>query len=707
MVLDKVLGKSSNESLISHTDKVLHNVTQLCVKYNIDVEDTNILKYSAILHDIGKINFKIQKHFKSGKDESERMKFSHNIIGWNFIIQYVNLPNKSEIANLVLWHHANTNSCEQLSTKISDIDNEISNDELNLMFEFCKHYDIPVCNGCEVIGDTQFYGVKNLLRCILITSDVCASNSSNILNLYPSPIIELEMLNSDFINSSRTKEQISIINDIREYKTTVIKAPTGFGKSIIGVLFSLRQAKTTIWVCPTNIIASSIYHDVIETLKMMGINITVELYLTGEVRSANHDSYGFNSKLIITNIDNFVKPSVSNSYGDRCLQIYDCPVIFDEPHEYDKMDCALNMSFINIMIERHNRLKSTTILLTATPRPIRFNVVGGDEVIYLPNKESHYNAKHDKKYNIVFHDTTPTNLLNGEFVFFSHTVNDVQENYNQYDGDKVIAHGRYLEEHKERQKNLVLNNYGKGCPRLKLGVFTNQILTTACDYTVNTMFIKCPTIWEFFQALGRLNRFGDMDEATIHVILEKTKADEIHIGANDDNDLQELFMNELKIVLSNGYFILNELYNFYNDFNKRHFKLIDNISKQNKRNSEAMLKYVFPKKYKEKSTNGVNGNKMRQSSISEGIYISVRREDSNEFETIDFNLNKKIGYEKTFGEDSNTFKNQIKILKQNDDYNKHVKLTSESMKKSAIFYDTPYIVFNYKYSDELGLVKIN
>lgn len=707
MKLSDCLGKSTGENLISHTDKVMRNTLLLGDKYGIEQFELDILKYSAILHDIGKVSKPIQIHFKTGKSLPKKLKFAHNILGWYFITQFVNLRDKDKIANLVLWHHANHNSCNDLPTKIDDIAKEISEEELRLMFEFCEHYNIPTYSeeSEEDIEDNTYYKVDNLLRAILVTSDVCASTDKNVLELFHSKSIELSELDSDFVNSPRTQNQLDIVYQILNDTTTLVKAPTGFGKTILGLLFTLRQSKQVVWVCPTNIIASSIYHDVIEAMNMMGFKMTVELYLTGEIQKTNSDSNGFESKLIITNIDNFTKPSVSNSYGERCLLIYDCPVIFDEPHEYDSMDCALNASYNNIMSVRHNFLHSTTLLLTATPRPIRFKKLGMDDIHYLPNVNSHYGAKHTQPYKVFFHDTTP-NLTDENFVMFSHTVDDVQNNYRQHSGDKLIAHGRYLDEDKEYRKNLVLENYGKSGQRIPHAVFTNQILTTACDYSVNKMYIKSPTIWEFYQALGRLNRFGDMDSAEIHIILDKTKADSIHIGQRDENQLQELFINELQIAFPDGEFILDELYQFYNMFNDKHSDLLNSISKQNLRDSKEMLKRVFPKKTKDSGVI-VNGNKMRQSPTADGIYVSAKRVDSNEFVTLNFNLNKHIGYQRTFDETHRTIGEQIKVLKLDPSFNKYIPLTSEILQRQAIFFDTPYIIFNYQYCNELGLIKQN
>ena len=121
-----------------------------------------------------------------------------------------------------------------------------------------------------------------------------------------------------------------------------------------------------------------------------------------------------------------------------------------------------------------------------------------------------------------------------------------------------------------------------------------------------------------------------------------------------------------------------------------------------------MLKYVFPKKNKitKKDIKIANGNKARHSPIADGIYICAKKSNSEEFVTINFNLNKNIGFTKTFDEDEKTYKHQVKQIKKRDGFNKHKKLTPETIIREAIFYDTPYPVYNHEYNSDVGLFKI-
>lgn len=710
MNLKKYLAKSSGEDIITHTDIVINNAKKLSKTYNVSKSENDLLVFAATLHDIGKLVGKIQDFFRKNDSKTDdKLKFSHNIIGWYFIVTYVNLRDNDKIANLVLWHHANYDDCSDLNIKMTEISKSITKDDLNAMIAFCNHYGIPLHEyGIEDYDSkTQFYELDNLLRSILITSDVCASNNTDVDNLFNSNSIDYSELDETFASTIRTQHQLSIVDEIKSYTTTLMNAPTGFGKSVVGILRAMPTTKNVLWVLPTNTMAESIYDDVVSDLQLMGIHIDIELYLTGKRIKSNNNLDEFSSKLIMTNMDNFLKPSVSNNYGARCLMIYDCFLIIDEPQAYGNMTSALNALYNDIMDKRHNQLNATTLILTATRPSFRFLNKGGQPITYLPSKSTHYDAVHNDTFELRFHDTLPTHLMNNEFIHFSHVVDDVQRYYKGYDGLKMISHGRYLDEDKDYRKNLVLSNYGKNGERIPYGVFTNQLLTTSCDYSVKTMFIKCPSLYDFGQALGRINRWGGMAHVVIHILLEKSKSDKYFIGSDDENKLQELFIFELRQRFEGVQMILNDFYSFFTYFIEKYDDLFTQVSIYNLVKSKNMLKKVYSKKNKNKldDIKVANGNKLRKTAESDGIFIYVKCVGEDRWETINFNINNSLGKTKTFDENEKTYLKQLKIVKTFKGYNKHKKITPELIFKESIYYDTPYPVFNYSYDKELGLIK--
>jgi hypothetical protein len=286
----------------------------------------------------------------------------------------------------------------------------------------------------------------------------------------------------------------------------------------------------------------------------------------------------------------------------------------------------------------------------------------------------------------------------------------VQNHYINYDGPKLISHGRYLDEDKLHRKQLVLDNYNKNGQRKKLGVFTNQILTTSCDYSVKKIFIKAPSVKIFQQSIGRLNRWGNMGECDIHISINKTRADATVIGGKInslENTYQNLFIQELKEQFENQKFTLNEMYIFLNNFNHNNRDLREQIAYANLIESQTMLKNIFPKKFKGKNEVKIaNGNKLRRSLSSDEMYILVKTKDKKNLVTIGMNLSNNTKISHKFNEDQNTYKKQLKVLKDNKGYNKYKTLDPNTLLEESVFYDKPYPVFNYLYDYEIGLYKI-
>ena len=668
---------------------------------------------ASILHDIGKLTDFFQKKLRKNIDINldVKNKYPHQIIGWYFIKNYLNHPNVDKIANLVLWHHANSNSCANLNLESTKISKEINSDELKIMKEFCKYYGLEVHQEeNEIDFNNEFYCVDNKLRSILVTADICASGEIDIDKSFLKTTLDMSSIDVNFLNSPRTLEQSEIVNLIPQNTTSLIKAPAGFGKTMIGLLWTIKRNNKLIWVCPTNVISESVYNNIISDMKLLNINISVELYLSGERKLSNNKLKDFDSDIVVTNIDNFIKPSVCNSYGTRALMIYDADVIFDEVHEYDNMDCALLSAFNNIMVERHNVLNKTTLLLTATPTCFKFIRVNGKELITLPNDDSHFNPIHQDKYQIIFLDRMPEEIKDNSFVCFSNVVSDVQNSYRQHKKPKLISHGKYLDEDKIKHKNDVLLNYGKGGERKPVGVFSNQMLTTSCDYSVNRMYIKAPSIQLFFQAIGRLNRWGGYGLSKVYIITDKTKSDIKFIGSEIQNRLQVKFINELRQNFENKQTTLSELYSFYNNFIKANINDFKTNSKDKNEISKLMLKNVYPRKKsnKEIGKKVANANKLRRTASSDEIFISVKRNNSNENVVLSCSVDLHVGTTKLFGEDEKTWVNQLKIIKTFENFNKYkVKdITPEIIRKEAIYEDSPYPVFNHLYDSEIGLFKI-
>ncbi len=715
--MNDILAKTTGETLISHTDKLIDILDYIIGKYNLqNIKNIEILKKAAKLHDIGKIESGFQKYCKDSKPKTKYTYHQHYSCA--FILDYIDDINIQEIANLVLWHHGNDNNCSKLN--FPEILKEVSVEDLEKMKEFSLYYGFTISpKPLEHTYDRKFSDNNNFLRTLLIFVDAAASANlsfEEIDKLIDRTPIQYSDLNQAFINDPRTQNQLDIIKDITDNNTTLIKAPAGFGKTIVGLLWFLKRNKKLLWVCPTNTITEKVYDNILSDLKLIGLNnISVELYLSGErIKATDTNLEDFSSDIVVTNIDNFIKPTIDNSFAKRSLSVYFSDIIFDELHELNKMECALLKAFNSIMDHRHNSINMTTLLLTATPTAFLFGSPS-KPIISLPNINEHYKPVHNGNYEIQFisyneYKDIIKGIENNNFVVFSNTVKDVQNTYINFDSDKMICHGKYLDEDKEIKKNLVFKNYSKNTTPKDIPLFTNQILTTACDYSVNHMFIINPTIVTFFQALGRVNRWGLFkDVSKIYIIDELDKSNISFLGL--EKQMYETFIAEFKRwVLINPTTNLENLYKFYNAFVNNYQREFRDILKRNLKTSNENLEKIYPrrKKNNKKSNKKNAGSTPLRKTDAYEMYISVQLKDGKETDRVILQYALKYdGYE-VFQEDTKTFNKQIKLGKEIGYYNKHQKISSSiQMKDIAYNVETPYIVFNYSYDSDIGLKENN
>ena len=243
---------------------------------------------------------------------------------------------------------------------------------------------------------TKYYShIYILARAILISSDILASTITDFNDLDNVKITKLLKNNTDFYNiiehpiykGERFNQQLNIVKNTG--KTTIVKAPAGFGKTITGILWNLKSDKKLIWVCPRNIIVETLYDSIVEEVKKLNINLSIEQFITGERQRCTDDTVEeFNSDIVITNIDNFLRPINKNL--SKSVDICTRDVIFDEYHEFIT-DSSLFSGFINILKIRNLLLKNAkTLLLSATPSLVHFLWENDNiKTTILPNASEH------------------------------------------------------------------------------------------------------------------------------------------------------------------------------------------------------------------------------------------------------------------------------------------------------------------------------
>jgi len=702
----------------------------------------DIVKFSALLHDIGKLTNNFQK-FLNGKLKKPNLKFRHNEIGWAFLSKYLsdNFEKKSIITNIVYWHHGISNQIEKhTDTQILDSLDEVSiNNMLEYLVEivgekmvnFNIEYSDSVMSPLFYVKDDNILQPLILCRSIVITADRISSNLVEISEVSETLVDNHLSMNFDggigeckYDNTVRYTEQKDIVS--KTNKTTIVKAPAGFGKTMIGLLWGLETGRKLIWVTPRNSVAESVYHSVLGELENLFIKPSVQLILGGEIEKTNSDSIKkYSSDIIITNIDNFLAPSFKNDIMDSSSLIFGCDVVFDEYHELIS-DAVLMSAFVNIMRVRHRLTNSKTLLLSATQINCEFLWdTLTNQTSVLPNKETHYKAIHSKQYLIKLLDERPIVKPNTNSLVVKNTISSVQEE--KLKGEYgLLLHSEFIKDKKESDFTSLLENYGKKSEMLgnKPNVIGTHILQASLDISFNNLFEDVLSPQSTLQRIGRCDRFGNCNGESTITIIKETPSD-INRGylASQSAIKNLLYTRNLSdawfdflLPYNNKRLTLDELYVIYNNFNEVFAKEIKSFINTNHDISKSRLSTIYPIKFDNKKKTDIltaGSNKLR--SVNNEIFYIVEHKNGKDW-VGPFNKQMLKGFDEEFHENSNILtrmlKTMVKIRNSNNElfeYNDIIDnkkyVTIDGVRRLAKKSNTPYIVYDRYYDDELGVVK--
>jgi CRISPR-associated endonuclease Cas3-HD len=741
--MEKSFAKSNGLSLENHSN-IVSNISSIFANKtmgnNFFLRYENVINYSSQLHDIGKLTKNFQE-FLTGKRKSPNLKFRHNEIGWAFLSKYLSneFEHKDFILNIVYWHHgisnkvnSNTdteilNSLDEISIKnmLSYLTKCVGDENVNKDIEFVDSVVSPLFypdNRREKLSELI------LLRSIVITSDRIASEFTDLNDITESVVDEyfnvknkIEITNTKFDNTPRFELQKNIIELCDN--TTIIKAPAGFGKTIMGLMWGLKNKQKVLWVTPRNTVAKSVYHSIIEEFNNLNINPSVQLILTGEIVESNRtDEKMYDSDIIVTNIDNFLAPSFKNNVMDSSSLLFGATVIFDEYHELIT-DVALTALFVYVMRARYRLTMSKTLLLSATPIECEFlwDLIDNKTQI-LPTTESHYPAIHDKKYIFNVVNEKPTIQPNTNTLVNKNNILSSQSEKRSGEYG-LLLHNEFLSEKKDIDLKKLLNDYGKNSivSENKPNILGTHMIQASLDVSFKNMVEDVFSPQSTMQRIGRCNRFGEYDESLVYIVKEIPNGENNIRGENTIKNI--LYNKELSdywydfLLPYNGqHLTLDQQYIIFNDFNRQYSNQIKRYIKSKFDESCSHLSKICPIKISiKKSKDGpltAGSNKLRCTNNAE-IFMIVKDRNGNWVGP----LNKKIlnNFDFEFRESPNTINRMIKTMKNlkdddrfdyNDFLDNKYNQTIDTVRRMAKKSNTPYPVYDRYYDDELGVVKI-
>jgi CRISPR-associated endonuclease/helicase Cas3 len=752
--MSTILAKSSGQSLEDHSILVSKFAEEIARQTILEINDETlfVIKISSLLHDIGKCTDFFQKKLNKGLSEDQieeklptDKKFRHNEIGWAFLSRYLNGINKEtleKILNVIYWHHGISNEFGKY--KDTDIDKNITEEEFKIMIGFANDIIKKNVSNDRIYFEEKDYIPKNtpmfymvgddcyqknaenlLIRSCVISADRLASKYEtatdeeikDLISNYNTVEYGIDIKDHKFFGNERFTNQLSIVESTQ--KTTQINAPAGFGKTLLGMLFAITRNKRVIWVCPTNVIAQSVYKTINEESKLFGDNnISVELFYSSEVKKSTHNSKGFDSNIIVTNIDNYLTPSINNNVASRLYTIINSDVIFDEFHELIGKETALFSSFINIMTTRNRFTRANTLLLSATPTNMcaLWDSIGARTLI-LPEKHRHFNAPHSVEF--LFNTIEEEAIVepNSSSLVVMNAIKTSQLNKNRFSCASLF-HSDFVKSDREKNFAKLYEDYGKTSNRnlTKPNVMGTPIIQSSLDISFNKLYESVLSPETTLQRIGRCNRWGDYLSPEVYVMLFDNRSETKMREILYTNNLSNSWFAHLK-QYSGENISIDRFYVIYNEFQAMYEKILVRELRETLAKSLDCLTKIYPVMYFSKSktkTITAGGNKLRSNGNSVFV-IAQYHDDPNNF-TDTFSVTIRKTFSEEFDENSNTFK-KVKqtweLLRNNNDsrfdYNEMINskkyLSEEGVYVNARKIETPYIRFDKVYHPSFGLIK--
>lgn len=607
----KILAKSSpDETIFEHSVKTLNIAEDLLNKAGVENDSLHdITLIAATLHDIGKCTEDFQKHIKMG----EKAIFAHNVISFKIVDELISIEEKEitpstiigasgvpsakdVIMKSILFHHPIPSDINKYDSKLSemdyitdeDIENansiidtiiEILNPKL-ICYKLSKRkeiFEIIPNNDYSYFKDKPylltFNSLVNVSNGVVRFADILASGGGEIESYtdFTFDSSSLELKKPDGYDD-RFFKHLDYAEEMTHGQIFELFAPTGFGKTMIYVLWLLKQNKKVCCVSPTNEIAISNYNSVMKELKALGLDkiVKVGLLLTNEWK--NGEELKDKNDIVITNIDNYTRPLFKcDERKPMCFNFNNCNVVFDEYQQYAAKP-ALEAIFRIALLGRSLCTNSKTILTSATPNKYLYKGIGVKKIAV------DYTKYGERKYKCEFRQFNPDKDTEN----FLMVVNGVKTSQNMCKSGWINYHTHFTKKDKEEKRELLNKTHGKESPMesRKIPVVSTNIISTGIDISFEKVIFCGLPMEEIIQLAGRCNRWDEYSDGGILIFSKQIEnsSENKAINAKYDTFLRNKEYEMLKEKIGNRTITLSELYSIVEEI--KNDKEYDNLFKE-------------------------------------------------------------------------------------------------------------------------------
>jgi hypothetical protein len=563
--------------------------------------------------------------FKGGKA------LPHNVGSWAFLRNNTSLGETNEndcVHSGVLYHHVVNGEVGEVYGTPSTIVNSMSEEDFNRMceaFKFVcdymeKTYSISEVNGKKVelvevdskIDKEVVYPLMKkyttgrtgpniwkeldkfaryfIVRSMTVFADRLVSSMGGYTSDFASNNVEFiseeiysltsmrnrfNFITPDFLESvgydrKRIDKQFEYVRELMSCKNSILSANAGFGKTLIGVIYSVLIGKKTIWVVPTNAPAYSTWLSINKELSIMGMkNVTTALYHTGDYLYGDE-----NADILVTNIDTFLGYMIKNNVASKLATLFASTIICDEFHELVNNNKPMFAAFIGTVYTLMRYTKANVLCMSATAHRLDkyFWNTRGEEDFIKYVKGDIYGKDIPLRLNVkVFSNgISSLNIASKDTIVVAETKRDAIEfGVKNEAKDYYYLHANFPDTWRDEKLNHVLDKYGKNSKiESRSELIGTSMLGYALDITTTNMydFTTSPDT-TIQRGGGRVARFGieDNEIPTYNLCIDESKRHHRIIEDTYNYDLWKEWCACMK-EYSGQIITRGELYGIYDNF---------------------------------------------------------------------------------------------------------------------------------------------
>lgn len=531
-VIENILAKSlenGGDALIEHSKKTCDNALKLVKKLTDKERILSLVCISALFHDLGKANPDFQKILKN--EHPGEYEIDHGVLSVFWFNKFVSIKGleesslKTGLYRSMVYHHPLRYNigCDKLSEVDSKDAYEITKilvdyyNSLNLggyTLEMKEEYDEDFFSEDWKIylGDDSILDSKTLFfSYILRYADILASDDTLSFD-----DMCLRKCQDDFIfkkpsgYDERFDDQLKYAEELFQNSYSCFVAETSFGKTLFGLMWMLMNKKKSYWVCPRNSIAEGTYNTICKELKALGLDdkVSVTLLLTNQYTGG----FGPDSDIIVTNIDNLVRPTFKADANIRAYTLLHSNVIFDEFHEYLTKEAILGayLSLKRIREEYCGDGEVKTLCMTAT----YLKELWFDGVDDKKHEECLYKLPCEKILSRTVQIHFDTNSLEDDIkdtdtLYFGNSVTEVQRVWDDGLVNDLI-HAKYTTQDRDNKFEKLYSEHGK-TSRTNTSWSGTRVVSTGLDISFGRLRLEWITPEILVQIAGRCGRWDELD----------------------------------------------------------------------------------------------------------------------------------------------------------------------------------------------------